>query len=333
MTDSDAKNMAGGGAGRKISPQTRDIQEEIINQASAGFQSLPMLDIIFKRMATGIASTFKSRAGMIAEVTFDGITYANWGNLSLDVDPFGICAIASARPWGGTLAVTIDRNLLFATLESQMGGSPMPGAAPDRPASIIEQQVMRHTVDLILTELSQNFSRVTEAAFSIDSMEPPQQMSAIHGAASPCVMARVNVVVGGCEGFFDIIIPFSTLDPVQDKLLKMFLGKKLGADTTWREHIVQNITGSNVMVSARIHEMKIPMLNILNWAPGSVIDLGILPDQEITLICSGIPVMHGRAGRVGSGKMALRITREEDSFTSKDVLDDLNGEILQGGAV
>ena len=296
----------------RVGAQTRDIQEEIIDRASAGFQPLPMLDIVFRRMAAGIASTFKSRAGLIAEVSFDKVSYGSWGDIVSRVDDYGICGIAEARPWNGTLAVVLDSAFLFAALEAQLGGTPQPGTAPKRPISLIERQISRHVINLILADLSVNVSRLTEAKFIIDSMEPTQQMAAIHGANTPCALATVMVTIDACSGTFDVIIPLATLEPARNKLSKMFLGEKLGGDTTWREHIVSNISGSSVSVTARVREMPVPLADILAWEPGTTIDLGIQANQEVALICSGIPVLHGNAGRRENGNIALRITREDD---------------------
>ena len=87
------------------------------------------------------------------------------------------------------------------------------------------------------------------------------------------------------------------LSELQDKLSKMFFGDKLGGDLSWREHILRKINGSNVQIKAQVHQLAVPLVDILQWEPGTTIDLGVSDDKEISLICSGIPVMFGYAGK------------------------------------
>ncbi|MDR6266748.1 MULTISPECIES: FliM/FliN family flagellar motor switch protein [Rhodobacterales] len=299
------------------SEMTRSVQEELISQASAGIAELPMLDIIFSRMAVSLVSAFKSKAAFMCDISFDEVVYRNWEDVVADVDKFGICASVEAKPWGGTMSVMLDSALIFSALEVQMGGKPRPGTAPQRPVSVIERQIARYLVDMILADLSTNMSRLTEASFLVDTMEVPQQMPALQGGKTPCAVAKMTVDIGDCTGSFSIIIPMPTLEPVQDKLSKMFLGDKLGGDKSWREHILSNINGSSVKVTARVHQLSIPLVDILAWKPGTTIDLGVSDDKEISIICSGIPVFQGYAGKHRGGRIGFRVMREVEG-------DDLN---------
>ncbi|WP_027234460.1 flagellar motor switch protein FliM [Leisingera caerulea] len=291
---------------------TRSVEEELISQASAGVADLPMLDIIFSRMAISLVSTFKTKAAFLCDITFDEVQYHNWEDIVAGVDRHGICANVEVRPWGGTMAVVLDCDLIFSALEIQLGGKPRPGSAPKRPVSVIERQIARDLIDMILADLSGNISRLTEAEFIVDTLEVPQQMPALHGGKTPCAVARMSVDIGGCKGTFSVIIPMITLEPVQDKLSKMFFGDKLGGDLSWREHILRKINGSNVQVKAQVHQLAVPLVDILQWEPGTTIDLGVSDDKEISLICSGIPVMFGYAGKSKGGRIGFRVMREVD---------------------
>jgi len=282
-------------------PQTRLVEEEIIAKASAGFQPLPMLDVIF---SPGRGTR------LLTDIRFDRTTYACWGEVVTGMDPHAICATAQAPEWNGAIALSMDSEFVFAAMEKLTGGIPVPGAAPARAPTGIERETMRHLFRLILEDLATNMSRIAEARFSLEAVESPKEIGAIHGVNTPCAIARMEVRLDDCEGSFSIIIPLRTLDPVQERLSTMFLGDKLGGDTSWRDHIAGRITGSSVVVTARIHEKRIPLAQILGWKRGTQIDFGILPDQEVTVMCSGIPILFGHAGRLKSGNIALRVERE-----------------------
>lgn len=293
-----------------IVPQTRLVEEEIIAKASAGFQPLPMLDVIFSRMAPATAASFRARANLLTDIRFDRTTYACWGEIVNGMDPHAICATAEAPEWNGAIALSMDSEFVFAAMEKLTGGMPVPGSAPARAPTGIERETMRHLFRLILEDLGANMSRIAEVRLNLEAVESPKEIGAIHGVNTPCAVGRMEVRLDECEGSFSVIIPLRTLDPVQERLSTMFLGDKLGGDTSWRDHIENRITGSSVVVTARIHEKQIPLAQILNWKRGTQIDFGILPDQEVTVMCSGIPILFGKAGRLKSGNIALRVERE-----------------------
>lgn len=286
------------------------LEEEIIARASAGTRSLPMLDVIFSRLTTDLISAFKVKTGLLAEITLAGISYTSWANAMARLDEFGPCAIAEAQPWGGNLVVAMDRDFFFASLETQMSGTPKPGTAPRRTPSTIERRIAARQARVLLDEMARNFARLTEVTFTLDVIETAQQAASLQGAGSACVSAKYNVVVSDCPGTITVVIPLSTLEGVQDTLSKMFLGEKLGGDTTWREHIKSRISGSTVELKAVLHETQLPMADVLQWKPGMTIDLGIPFDPEAKVVCSGMAILFCKAGQRSHGRFALRVTRE-----------------------
>jgi flagellar motor switch protein FliM len=305
---SEATSPAGSGH------MTQLVEEELISQAMTGAPKLPMLDIIFSRMAIALVSTFKMRAAFLCDISFDNVVYKPWDDIVDMTDPFGICATVEARPWGGSMSVIMDGNFIFSALETQLGGTPKPGTAPKRPVTKIESQIARGVVELALHDLSENISRLTNVTFVIDGMETPQQMPAMHGGKSVCAVARMKITIGEVEGYMDIVLPLSTIEPAQDILSKMFFGENLGGDVSWRDHILSNIHGSTVKVTAQVHELDVPLKNVLEWGVGDVVDLGIDSDQSITLMCHGVPVFQGYAGYHKNGKISVRVENDVDDL-------------------
>ena len=90
----------------------------------------------------------------------------------------------------------------------------------------------------------------------------------------------------------------------------MFLGEKLGADSSWRDHFAGHISGASMLVEVELARVNENLSNILGWRPGVTIDLGVTLEQEAVLRCSGIAILQGSTGRKRNGKVALRVTRE-----------------------
>lgn len=289
---------------------SREIEERIIARGSTGVQALPMLDVIFSRLPADIVSAFKTRTGFLFEAELEAVSYGSWSRSLSSFDEFSVHAVAEAKPWGGTIILTMDPEFFYAAVETQLNGVPTPGNRLRRHPSTIERRMAQTMAGIMFGELSRNFARLTEVRFDIDGIENAQQISSQLGATTPIVASTMKVRVGECAGSITITVPLSTIEPVQPKLTKMFLGEKLGGDATWRDHITSRISGSSVMVDARLTEVDVPLQDILGWKVGSTIDLGIDAEQEATIICSGLPILHGYSGKKKNDRVAIRVTRD-----------------------
>jgi len=301
-------------AGARPAQSTQQVEEEIIARASTGMPALPMLDVIFSRMPTGLNGTLKTRGAVLVEAEVEPVIYTTWSDAVEGLGPYSVCGIAEADPWDGNIVAAMDEDLFFATLETQMNGKPVPNTAPKRAPSMIERRIARRLLELVLEEVTECFGRMTEVRFKLDTVETPRQVASLHGTASPCAMIRFRMNVGECNGTLSILFPLTTLEPAQSVLSKMFLGEKLGGDGTWREYIMERISGSRVSVYAQLQELHMDLGELLEWEAGTTIDLGIGADQEATIMCSGIPVLHGAIGRRKNDRIAVRITREEENL-------------------
>jgi flagellar motor switch protein FliM len=305
---------------KKKAPEANssDVHEEIIARASMGMPALPMLDVIFGRMSTGLNAVLKSRAALLAEAEVFPVEYTTWSEAIEGLHEFAVCGIADAKPWDGNVIIAMDPEFFFSAIETQMNGTPKPGCAPGRPASHIERRMARRLFEFILEEVSENFARMIEVNLSLDSVETPHQVSSLHKGNSPCAVVKFSMRVGDCEGSLEMIFPMTTLEPAQPILSKMFLGEKLGGDGTWRDYIMDRISGSSVTVAAQLHEMRVELSDVLAWEPGMSIDLGIGEDHETKVMCSGIPVFYGAVGRRKNDHIALRITKDAGDPLKED---------------
>jgi flagellar motor switch protein FliM len=290
---------------------TGNVEEEIIARASVGMQALPMLDVIFGRMATGMNGALKSQAAVLVDVSVEPVEYTTWSSAIERLDEFSVCGVAEADPWGGVVVTAMDPEFFFSTIVTQMGGAPSPGASLKRAPSLIERRLARRLVKTINNEMTETFSRLAQVKFKLDGIEAIKQVGSLQGANSPCAMVTFEMTLGECVGSLIVVFPMTTLEPAQEILSKMFLGEKLGGDGTWRETLMERISGSLVSVQARLHEVAVELGDVMSWEAGQIIDLGIDEGHEATIMCSGIPIFHGDVGRRRNDTIALRITREE----------------------
>lgn len=290
-------------------PARRPLEEEIIARSSANYEPLPMLDVIFGRVVTAYGAMLKGQSGILAEVTRHELRYQPWGQAIAGMDENGVAAMA-ATTWGGDMAVALDSVFLHAAIGTMLGGNPGPGDVPRRVPTTLEKAFALRLITDSLAQLSQHISRIVEVSFTPDTIEAPAQINSFHNGSAMAAVFEMDVQMGLMTGRLSMVLPMQTLDPVRPQLGKMFLGEELGSDSGWRDHFAGQISGANMTITAELHRISVPLVEVLGWRPGITLDLGIEADHEAQLICSDRAILHGATGRRRNGRLAMRITRE-----------------------
>ncbi|WP_411839735.1 flagellar motor switch protein FliM [Paracoccus sp. ME4] len=291
-------------------------EAEIIEKSSSGIQKFPMLDVFFERIPLDTLAAFKSRMGLYIEAESDAVSYDTWSRIITHLPSFGVCVSADAAPWNGKIFVCIDPSVLFAGIETQMGGTPGAAVQPVRQPTQIERRMARKFAEVVIDVVAENFSRIAPVRLSVDTVEVVRQATASQPANAPVACCPMNVTIGGVSGKVSVLIPMATLEPVRGPMSKMFLGEKLG-DITWREHIRRNIVESHVDLVAIACQTKVSMNDALSLRPGQIIDLGIRDLPEVRLLCAGTEIMYGAGGRCDDDRYAVKIEREAMVSTAR----------------
>lgn len=285
------------------------LEEEIIASASGSHEPLPMLEVIFSRLVTALSPMLKSQNGLLTETVNQRLIHRTWSEAIEDLDVNGIAGVAQSS-WGGPIIVAIDGAFLHGAIVYLLGGTPTEADIPNRAPTAIEKGFAHRLISQALDEVSQHFSRITEVSFKLDGLEGAGQLSSLLAGNASTTLGEIEVTLGPLTGRFSLILPLNTLEPARAQLSKMFLGEKLGADSSWRDHFAGHISEAMMRVTVELHRLNLPLQEVLNWRPGSSFDLGVTLDQEATVICAGHRILHGATGRKRNGKLALRVTRE-----------------------
>lgn len=291
------------------------LEEEIIQAAARKIERLPVLEAIFERQAQGLGVALKNYCGMPTETRVEDITYLSCGEALEGTDQTWLPVVCNAAPWDGQLAMALDPHLLFSLLEVLLGGRAA-NATDWTPRSFtsIEKRLARQLCELVLAELAAAFSPVSDVDFAVGWIESSPQAVMIAPAKAPCARVTLTVDIDGRGGRIVFVLPFRTLEPVKARLSEMFLGEQFSDDGAWSHRMQETLTGTDVVLTAILRTMRVPLSKALDWRVGQVLDLGVAPDSEVSVSVRGRDLMRGAMGRRRNGAAAIRIT--DTSFTT-----------------
>ncbi|MFA5699799.1 MAG: flagellar motor switch protein FliM [Desulfuromonas sp.] len=268
---------------------------------------LPNFDILLDSFARNLAFSISSRVERTVSVVRASIQEVEFGTLieeCLNHELFGVIGIEPLKKNG---LLIFDSNLAFSQIEIILGGgSGRSTQVPKRGLTAIELNLSKDIFSETCAELNKAFSDIVRLNASLIHVETNPRLVNIVTAETDMMVATFKTRIEEIEGNIRLVIPYSSLDPVREKL-KTELGMARPSGQ-WREYMAQEISQMEVVVTAELARVKLNVREILNLRNGDVISLDCTPQSSVRLLVEGQPKFSAYAG-LRENKKAVRIVK------------------------
>ncbi len=112
----------------------------------------------------------------------------------------------------------------------------------------------------------------------------------------------------------EIILPYTTLEPVKNILIQNFMGEKFGSDPVWEQHMTQQVMETDIALEVKLPEIKTTVKDILQWKRGTQIPFECTESSLMDAFYENHKIFNGKIGQKGK-KVAFCI--EEVFFKEK----------------
>jgi flagellar motor switch protein FliM len=277
-----------------LSPSMRQIADAFVDglgrsmrQGVTGLIDISLLDLSLIRLSNGM------------------------GQLPLP----SLIATMSSRMLGGGGLVIADQALAAAFFDLMLGGSEV-HTIPNRslrPYSSLELKLFKRLADFAARGFQEAVSEMMKADFSIDKIETNPYLISLGKTSESAVQLRVQILFGRRGGTISLLLPLTMFGAYKTLIRADEIERKEGAETGWRQHLVQAAATSSVGVEAVLADIKLPLRTVLNFKIGQTIPLALHPQSPIWLKCGDRRLAQGLMGR-SQGQIALRMV---GTLTSK----------------
>lgn len=297
------------------------VEEQIIDKAKRSYERLPLLEVIFERLALSLGPELKGFVGALCEAELEGFDYLPVDEILESLPNPSLISMTQAKGLDGMIAVILGPHLLISTLEITFGGrSVASGPWTPRSFTSIEKKIGQKMTEILLKELTRTFSQLVPTEFAISHVETNPHALVLAPPNSAAVCVRLRITMDDRHGTVNIVVPYNSISNIRAQLAQPFLGGSLGGDNVWRDKMTEAISDTSIPVIARLLETHVPLMEVLNWKKGQVLDLGIDKDHEVVLTCSGHEMFQAQSGKRKNGSIALRIT---DKLKNKEEMTDV----------
>ena len=241
-------------------------------------EHLRTLEIIFEHFGRLLATNLPAylrKSVSVDVVNSEVVIYSEFSNaLSNPV----LLGVVGMDPLMGNVIMEMASNLGFAIVDRLLGGVGN-SLEKERDFSEIELSILERVFTICVNLLHEPWENVVEITPRLNRIETNSQFAQIISPSETIAIVTINLKIGDVEGLMNICLPYTTLEPVMDKLnTKYWFSTMKEKDSNSYEAAIENI----------IDNALIPMKAVLGTSKINVqdfVNLQLFPRYDGTGTC------------------------------------------------
>lgn len=287
-----------------IRPYDFTSQEKIVRG------KMPSLDIINERLARSFRVSLASDIRKIVDIVNVNVDITKFYDFLRSVPFPSSLNIVKLEPLRGFSLVVFDAPMIFTLIEFYFGGSGKGHYKPEgREFTSIEQRIINKVLMLFLESMEEAWRPIFPIKTHYVRTEMNPQFVTIVTPVDVVIEIEFTLEIETRECKIMICIPYSSVEPIKEKLYSAFMVDRDEMDMKWFGRIKEQIKKAPVNVEAILGKANIDFKTLIELKKGDIINLNRTVDEEIDLYVEGIPKFKGKLGTF-KGNYAVKITRE-----------------------
>jgi flagellar motor switch protein FliM len=265
----------------------KPLSDHLLDAAGISVDRLPMLHVIFDRMATHCADSFRTMSASPSYFSVCGIHNGRLGDVLEAYEANAIAAVFYVPEWDSRILVGFDRDFVFTMIEVLFGSD---GAEPpldeERSFTNVEIRVTQALIDRVGKALQAAFATTADITLKLERIETRMDFAIIGRRNNMAVCANLLLQALARGGEMFVIIPHSALNPLRQSLTHVVSGDVSSSDPNWTRQMRTEIQRTEVELKAVLDEHALTLDEVANFRVGQVIDLHATPRTFVRLECN-----------------------------------------------
>jgi flagellar motor switch protein FliM len=270
------------------------VESDIVNH-----ERLPMLEVVCDRVIRTFATNMRNLTSDAIDVSIEETTSARFGEVMNRVALPAMFGVFRVEEWDNVGVMVVEPALIYSVVDALLGGRK--GGAPvrveGRAFTTIETALVARMMTLALDDLAQAFEPVAPIHMTLERIETSPRFAAIASPSNVTAVCTFRVEMEGRGGKFSILLPYTTLEPVREKLLQRFMGEKAGRDSIWETHMETELLKTELRLDAVLSERFVRLAEVSGLQIGQTLPLYRHPDEPLELHCSGVRLATAQLGQ------------------------------------
>lgn len=297
----------------KKDDKNQDVQTyDLTNQDRVIRGKMPTLDLIYERFVRLFRMSLSNSLRKIASISIISTDLLKFGEF-VNTLPIPSCVgILRSETLRGPALLVFESKLAYALIDSYFGGTDRPYTKVDgKEFTRIELMIMNKVMQLSLADLEEAWSPVHKISLAHLRTETNPQFVGVVPLSEVIISTTFEVELENASGTIALVIPYSTIEPIKNKLNSSFQSDSDKTDRVWIENLETHMEQVEANVSVNLGETNITVGDLVNLNIGDIIPLNQDCDGELMLNIEGVSKFKCFFG-VSRGTRAVQVTRPVD---------------------
>ena len=269
---------------------------------------MPTLEIVNERFARFFQVSLSSLLRKTAEFVPVSTEVNKFGEFIKKVSLPSNINILRLEPMKRNFLFILDARLVYLLVDHLFGGIGRGHVKVEgRDFSPIENRITRNVLQLALSDFEKAWAPVHRVGATYIRSEINPQFAAIVAPTEQVIALSYRLDIDGQGRPVFLCLPYSTVEPIKEKLYTGFQSDQFEIDTHWQQRFRHDLETLPVRVVAELGRGTVRLSEVLSWKPGDILILDRYADDPIDLRVEKIVKFRGRPGSFRSSR-AVRIT-------------------------
>jgi len=288
----------------------REVQSyDLTNQDRVIRGKMPTLDLIYERFVRLFRMSLSNSLRKIASISIISTDLLKFGEF-VNTLPIPSCVgILRSETLRGPALLVFESKLAYALIDSYFGGTDRAYSKVDgKEFTRIELMIMNKVMQLSIADLEEAWSPVHKISLLHLRTETNPQFVGVVPLSEVIISTTFEVELENASGTVALVIPYSTIESIKNKLNSSFQSDTDRTDKVWIENLEEHIMATQSSVSVNLGETSITVGDLVNLNIGDIIPLSQDCDGELVMNVEGVPKYKCFFG-VSRGTRAVQVTR------------------------
>ncbi|MCB0377406.1 MAG: flagellar motor switch protein FliM [Bdellovibrionales bacterium] len=271
---------------------------------------LPQLDVIYEKFMRSFRVSLSSALRKIASLNHASTDFLKFGEF-INTLPMPTCmSVLRFSSLRGSALLVIESKLAYALVDSFFGGDDRPYSKVEgKDFTPIEISIIRKVVDLAIQDLEAAWESIHNIDCSFVRTEINPQFVGIVPPTDVVIASAFDVELENASGTITLVIPYSTIEPIKQKLSTGFQVESDQTDKRlWTSIIKDQLMDTEVDINVNLGHSEITLKELMALKEGDVIPLDQDANGEFDVLVQEVKKYKGLYG-VYHGSVAMQVTK------------------------
>jgi flagellar motor switch protein FliM len=280
-----------------IEADTEFTPFDLTNQDKVVRGRMPTLDIINDRFAKLHRISLSGSLRRMLDINVCQAELIKFGEFLRTLPVPTSLHIVKLEPLRGHALFMIESRLIFNLVDCFFGGSCKSSYKIEgRDFTTIEYRVINKVVKMVLDDMDQAWEPIAEVTFNFIRSEVNPQFATIVPPTDVVIVVRFEIEMDRLMGRMALVLPYSTIEPIRQKLTASYQSDQLEIDAVWTERMRKRLIEVPVEVTVELGKTHLKGTELLNMEVGDIIMLDKDVKTPLTVSIQGIPKFTATPG-------------------------------------